>query len=173
MENQEIQEMTVNQTETMTEQNSNQNYIDAINQLKSTTVSKDSYNKLMEENKNLLSSLVNGNGQVSTETDTAEEKVPLSQLRKELFTPAKELSDLEYVTKALELRERVLEETGEDCFVGASHSYTPTAEDYAKAAHCAEVYKECIEDANGDNGRFIAALQSRMNDVFIPQVKRK
>lgn len=166
--------MTVNQTETMTEQvNSNQNYIDAINQLKSTTVSRDSYNKLMEENKNLLDSLVNGNGQVSTETDTAEKKVPLSQLRKELFTPDKELSDLEYVTKALELRERVLEETGEDCFVGASHSYTPTAEDYAKAAHCAEVYKECIEDANGDNGRFIAALQSRMNDVFIPQVKRK
>lgn len=149
----------------------NQNYIDAINQLKSSTVSRDSYNKLVEENKNLLQSLVNGETR-STDQEVVEEKVPLSQLRKELFTPKKELSDLEYVTKALELRQRVLEETGEDCFVGASHSYTPTADDYAKAEKCARVYEECIQEADGNNGKFIAALQSRMNDVFIPQRKK-
>lgn len=158
---------------TQVEEGSNQNYIDVINNLKANSVSKDSYNKLLKENKDLLDSLVNGNGEVSTEPAPAEEKPTLSQLREELFTPKKELTDLEYVTKALELRERVLEETGEDCFVGASHSYTPEADDYAKAEKCAKVFKECVDIANGSNAAFIAALQDRTNEVVIPSSKNK
>ena len=54
------QEILTQQTEETTQQNENQQYIDAIRDLKANTVSKDRYNKLMEENKNLLNSLVNG-----------------------------------------------------------------------------------------------------------------
>lgn len=43
-----------------TEVNEYQKYLDSINELKSNTVSKDKYDKIMEENKTLLESIVNG-----------------------------------------------------------------------------------------------------------------
>lgn len=142
------------------QESSNQHYIDAINNLKSNSVSKDAYNKLVEENKNLLQSLVNGS-QVSADEAPVEEK-DLMQLRRELFKPEKELSDIEYVEKALELRARVLEETGEDCFVAKAHGYTPGYDAFQSAEKTAAVFQECLDEANGSNERFISALQTRI-----------
>ena len=56
-ENEQLTNQTNEQNENI---NENQQYIDAIRDLKANSVSKDRYNKLMEENKNLLNSLVNG-----------------------------------------------------------------------------------------------------------------
>lgn len=151
------------------QESTNQVYIDAINNLKSNSVSREQYDKIVEENRNLVNSLVNGNYASTDEVEV--EKKDLMTLRKELFTPEHELTDLEYVTKALELRERVLEETGEDCFVAKAHGYQPGADAYASAQRCADVYKECIEAANGSNSRFIAELQERTKEVLIPRRK--
>lgn len=145
------------------QENTNQMYIDAINDLKTNSVSRERYDKIVEENRNLLNSLVNGSPMTTVEAPV--EKKPLDQLRKELFRPEKELNNLEYVTKALELRDRVLEETGEDCFVGKSHIVTPTAESYATAEKVANVYRECIEYANGDSSLFTQELMRRTRET--------
>lgn len=152
-----------NITTEITEENSNQHYIDAIQELQRTTVSKERYNKLVEENKNLLQSLVDGS-QIATVVESTESKKSLDELRNELFRPKKELTNLEFIEKSLELRDRVLEETGEDCFVSAGHHVTPSAESYEAAQRIADIYRECIEYANGNSDIFTQELQRRTID---------
>lgn len=151
---------------------SNEAYIEAIKNLKATTVSREQYEQLQNENKTLLQNLVNGqyirNADSSSETP-AEPKKPISELRKELFKPEKELNDIEYVTKALELRQRLLDEQGIDCFVGSSHNLTPTQSDYDTAEKTARILQECIDDSNGNNKMFIAHLQDRMLETSMPR----
>lgn len=136
----------------------NEQYIEAIRDLKANTVSKERYNKLMEENKNLLNSLVNGEQVAAATPETP--KTPIQDLVKEMR--GKNISDISFIEKALEFRERVLEETGEDCFVSRGHNITPTQESYIAAQKTADIYRECLDYANGDNKVFINELQRRM-----------
>ena len=147
--------------------NENQQYIDAIRDLKANSVSKERYNKLMEENKNLLNSLVNG--EVVTAVAPAQPELPpIQDLVDEMR--GQHLSDIEFVEKALEFRDRVLEETGEDCFVSKGHNITPTQESYIAAQRTADIYRECLDYANGDNKVFMNELMRRMpNDGPVAQ----
>ena len=77
------EEILTQQTEETTQQNENQQYIDAIRDLKANTVSKDRYNKLMEENKNLLNSLVNGES-VAAAAPSQAELPPIQDLVNEM-----------------------------------------------------------------------------------------
>ena len=140
-------------------QNENQNYIDAIAEMRRTTVPKVKYDKLAAENKSLLMSLVNGES-VSTETPQ-EPKRPVEEIVKEMRTAK---SDIEYVELALEFRDRVMEDTGDDPFVSRGHSVAPTEESYVQAQKVANVYRECLDYAGGDNKVFMNELQRRMVD---------
>ena len=134
-------------------------YIETINQLKANTVSKESYAKLQEENKKLLQSLVNG------ETITVEkEATDIGELRKELFSADTDLSNLDYMTKAMELRDAIIEQGGTDPFLPYGKKIMPTDEDIATANRVADVIKECIEYAEGDSAVFTNELQRRMID---------
>lgn len=136
------------------QQQTNEQYIEAIRDLKANSVSKERYNKLMEENKNLLNSLVNG--ETVTPVAPEVEKPPIEDLVKEMRSG--KLNDIQLVEKALEFRERVLEETGEDCFVSMGHNVTPTQESYISTQKTADIYRECLDYANGDNKVFINEL---------------
>ena len=163
--------LTNQPTEETINNNDNQQYIDAIRDLKANTVSKDRYNKLMEENKNLLNSLVNGES-VAAAAPAQSELPPIQNLVDEMR--GKHLSDIEFVEKALEFRERVLEETGEDCFVSKGHNITPTQESYIAAQRTADIYRECLDYANGDNKVFMNELMRRMpNDGPVAQSRYK
>lgn len=154
------------------EQNEYQQYIDKIQELKNNSVSKEEYNKLREENRQLLDSLVQGvapNGEGSL---PPEEKI--EDLRKQLFNPDHELNNLEYVDNVLKLRNRILKETGEDIFVARkSNLYSPDQSSYEAAERVAKIFEECIERAEGDPDVFTAELMRRTNDVQIPQYRRK
>lgn len=152
----------INETE-LEEQNSNQHYIEAINNLKATTVSKSKYDKLVEENKNLVNSLVNGdytavNGQAVTE------KKSIDDIMKEQAKYAKKNDVIGYMESALEFRDRILEETGEDVFMSRGANITPTQESYISAQKTADIYRECLDYANGNGQVFINELQRRMAD---------
>lgn len=154
-------------------QTTNDNYIEAISKLKSTTVSKELYDKAIEENKTLLDSIVNGMPGPSG-NDTAESKPDLKQLKDALFKPEKELNNLEYITRALAYREALLEETGKDCFVGYSH-LDPNfnkEEAEAQAQKVADVYEQCIQKSGGNPEAFTLYLQQRTNDVVLPRRKK-
>ena len=79
-------------------------YIAAINDLKANSVDRSLYNKLKDENKRLLDTLISG-GQI----ESPKEKVDMNQLRKELYGSDQTMSNLDYWTKTMELREAIIE----------------------------------------------------------------
>lgn len=141
-----------------------QDYIDAINKLKNETVSRGQYDKLREENKKLLDTLVSGQ-QVQVQSNVS--KRTAADIRADLFD-GKDKSNLEYVTKALELRDAVLAEEGKDIFVSQGHNITPTQQDYDTAAKVAKIYQECIDYADGDSEAFTNELMRRTNEIKLP-----
>lgn len=151
-----------------TNEQDNQHYIDAINELKANSVSREKYDKVVQENKNLVQTLVAGN-YGSAEQQTPEVKKSVEECRKELFNPEKDLNNLEYAKRVITLRNRLLEETGEDCFLGLGEH---KQEDYIVAEKVAKTFEECIEYADGDNALFTQELQRRMVETAPPLTRR-
>ena len=142
-------------------------YIAAIQQLKATTVSKEEYDALAAEKKQLLDSIVNGTAAATeSEQNTPDYEAIKKECRTKLFAEGSELNNLEYCKTALELREAVLKSEGVDIFVGSGHNLTPTNEDYDKAQRVADVMQECIDEAGGNSDIFTAQLMTKTNDVM-------
>ena len=136
-------------------------YIEAIKEMRRNSVAKADYERLQAENKELMKALVNG----ETIDIESPKVVDVNALRNELFDADKELSNLEYVTKALELRDAVIEAGGDDPFVPHGNKIAPTAEDYEAAERVASVFKECVELANGNSEIFTRELMRLTTDV--------
>lgn len=153
--------MEEQQVATQEQVNDSNDYIEALKEMKQNSVSRSEYDALKDENKRLLSAFVNGD---EIAAPKAEEKVDVNQLRKELFG-GEELSNLEYVTKALQLREALLDQGEQDPFLPVG-SHVQINQDMIDAAEqSALVFKECVDLADGDSGVFTAALQARMRDL--------
>ena len=103
-----------------TNENDYQYYIDAIKDYQNNYVPKARFEKLQNENKQLVASLTNGE-LIAAANPQVTEKKPIPELIKEMKKPK---SSIEMVEKALEFRERVLEETGEDCFVNCMSKHS-------------------------------------------------
>lgn len=156
MEEKELNNVTSQDTGTV----DNNQYIEALNQLKQNSVDKADYEKLKAENKKLLDSIVNG-----TEIAQSQlvEKADINELRKKLFNSSEDgLSSLEYADTALKLRERLIEEGQEDPFVPHGSQYSPTQVDYDRADRVAAVLQECVDSAEGDEATFLAELKKRL-----------
>ena len=155
MEEKELNNVTSQDTGTV----DNNQYIEALNQLKQNTVDKADYDKLKAENKKLLDSIVNG-----TEVALpAGEKESIDELRKKLANSSENnMSSLEYADTALKLRERLLEEGKEDPFVAHGSQYSPTQLDYDRANRVAAILQDCVDNAEGDDATFLAELKKRI-----------
>ena len=136
------------------------NYIEAIKEMKANSVSKEAYVKLQQENKQLLNSLVNGQG-IEIEK---EEPVDIDGLRQKLFSAKKhDMTNLEYVSNALKLREALMERGEMDPFVPSGKKIHPTDDDFKKADKVATVLQECVDYADGDAMVFTDELKRRIN----------
>ena len=140
----------------------NIDYISAIKEMKANSVDKAAYDKLKEENKQLLDALING-GQVTQELQ--KEPVDINGLRKKLFSGEAELSNLDYMKTALELREALLDQGSPDPFLPYGQNIAPTDEDIRTADRVAEAIKSCIDYADGDSEIFTNELQRIMVDT--------
>lgn len=146
-------------------------YIAAINELKSTTVSRDTYNKLKQENKQLLDSLVSGNIPEGLIPTSAEKKPTKEELRAKIASN-KFSSPIEYAQTALDLRSAVMEEGGEDPFCTFSTREQITHQEKEDMAQVAELLEGCMDLADGDSGIFMAQLQKHLVDNYkIPRKK--
>ena len=143
-------------------------YIEALKEMKQNSVDRASYDKLRSENKQLLDALVNGK-----DIDIKkEEPVDISKLRKDLFNKDKQMSNLDYVSNALKLRDAIIERGERDPFLPYGDKVSLTAEHYEKAEQVATVLRECVEFADGDSGIFTAELQRRTKDSMPYRGKR-
>lgn len=151
-----------NETQEDTSKNEYQEYIETINELKKNSVSKEKYDQLVTEKKGLIEALKNG-GQVKIEEE--KEKVDIDQLRKDLYgNPNKQMSDIEYIDKTLQLRDALIERGERDPFLPNGADYNYSKEDQEKADYIASVYRECLEYAQGDNQAFMNELMRRTKD---------
>ena len=138
-----------------------QDYINVINDLKANSVPTSDYLKLREENKQLLQALKEGK---TIESEPEQPKASADELRTKLFGD-EELTNLEYWSTALELRDRIIENGGEDPFVGKGSKIAPSGEDYDKAETVANTIKGWVEEANGNPETFQLIMQSRTVDT--------
>lgn len=131
-------------------------YLETIKQLKESTVPKDDYNKLKEENKKLLGTILEGG---SIEIPEAESKLSAEELRTKLFSEeADNFSNIKFIQTALDLREAVMEEGGIDPFVPQGERIVATDEDFEKAQKVADAFQHCLDIADGDNSVFLREL---------------
>lgn len=145
-----------------------EDYIQAINDLKANSVSRESYMKLKAENKRLISNLIEGKQEESL---PKKEKVDIGQLRKELFDRDASKTNLDYVSKSLQLRDALLERGDKDPFLPWGKQIAPTKADEEAASRVAEALQECVDYADGDPAVFNSELQRILNDT--PAIKRR
>ena len=154
---------------TGTVEDNTQDYLAAIKELKENSVNRSEYDKLRAENKRLIDTVVNGLPGQEEPAFTKHSKEQIDDLRNELFNSPRELNNLEYVTKAMELREALIENGEPDPFLPVGKQISPTRDDLEGAEKVAQVYKECIEYAEGDSEVFTNELMRRTKDVKLPR----
>ena len=135
-------------------------YINQINDLKEKTVSREEYERIKNDNKELAKALINGTGANIPGITKPEEKPDLDDLRKKLFTK-KSKNDLEYFTNLLALRDGVMADGQPDPFFPINPEFRATAQDIADAERIATQIREAIDYADGDPGVFSTELQRR------------
>lgn len=146
--------ITVETGETPT--NSNEVYLDAIKDLKNNTVARSDYEALKAERDRLVRDIVDGR---SVALEPEEPAIDVEGLKKELYGPNTNLTNLEYVKKTLTLRKEIIARGGKDPFVPHGPKYITTAADEETAERVAEVLQHCVDYANGDAVLFTNELQ--------------
>ena len=154
---------------TGTVEDNTQDYLAAIKELKEKSVDRSEYDKLRAENKKLIDAVVNGQPGQEEPAVSKHSKEQIDDLRNDLFNSPKELNNLEYITKAMELREALMENGEPDPFLPVGKQISPTRDDLEGAEKVAQVYKECIEYAEGDSEVFTNELMRRTRDVKLPR----
>lgn len=135
-------------------------YINQINDLREKTVSREEYERIKNDNKELAKALINGTGANIPGITKPEEKPDLDDLRKKLFTK-KSKNDLEYFTNLLALRDGIIADGQPDPFLPINREFRATAQDEADAERIATQIKEAIEYADGDPAVFSNDLRRR------------
>lgn len=153
--------------ETATDVDTTVDYIQALNELKQNSVDRSKYEALRADNKRLLDSIVNG--QAAEMEIKTEPKKSVDELRKAVFKD--ESTNLQYWSNVLDLRDTLIENGERDPFLPYGQKILPTNEDIECANRVANVVRECIEYAEGDNEAFTNELQRRTVDT--PYARRK
>ena len=154
---------------TGTVEDNTQDYIAAIKELKQNSVDRSEYDKLRAENKRLIDAVVNGQPGQEEQVVVKHSKEQIDDLRNDLFNSPRELNNLEFITKAMELREALMENGEPDPFLPVGKQISPTRDDIEGAEKVAQVYKECIDYAEGDSEVFTNELMRRTRDVKLPR----
>lgn len=135
-------------------------YIEEIQKLRDSSIPKEEYNRLKEENKRLITTLASGG---NLNADVPQTKESIDSLRAKLFN-SENLSNLDYCSTALELREALMAEGKPDPFLPVGHEIVPSTSDRESAERVASALKECVEYAQGDADIFTDELQRRLVD---------
>ena len=154
---------------TGTVEDNTQDYLAAIKELKENSVNRSEYDKLRAENKRLIDAVVNGQPGQEEQVVVKHSKEQIDELRNDLFNSPRELNNLEFITKTMELREALMENGEPDPFLPVGKQISPTRDDLEGAEKVAQVYKECIDYAEGDSEVFTNELMRRTRDVKLPR----
>lgn len=156
--------MTENQIEIPEVENTDIDYVAAIQQLQNTTVSKEVYQKLRVQNQKLLDALVSGQ-QIEI---AAEKPADIGQLLTTYLT-AENANNLQTVKTALALRKAQMDAGYQDPFLPQGSHAQITDQTRAKAERVAQGFQHCVDFADGDPAVFTARYQSITKDAVMPK----
>lgn len=158
----------MNENENVTIPETETDYIQAINDLKANSVSREQYMKVKDENSRLLDALVKG----ETIEQTKTEPVDVDKLRREFFDVGQSQTYLQRMEKMLKIREELIAQGKPDPFVPEGKNIVATDEDIALANRVAEGFQHCVDVAEGDNLVFINEFQ-RITADTMPMRRKK
>ena len=152
-----------------------QDYIEAIQNLKDNTVSKEQYEKLRAENKKLLNAVLNDQKAEKEEpVETVEQlQNDLRKIKSELANAQeKGMSNLEFTSKALKYREKAMKLGLQDPFVPNTPT-GPEENDFRSAERVAEVLQKCVDESKGNPATFRNLFEQAVRDDSKIPMKRK
>lgn len=140
-----------------------QDYVKAIQDLKQSTVSKEDYKKLQEDNARLIEALKNGDSVNLVDT---EEKKDINELRQELFQGLEGgVPNLEMAKRLVALRTEIMKDPNAwDPALpnGKGYKYDPYDEEQADQVF--QLLQSCIEYADGDEALFTQEFSRHIRD---------
>ena len=149
-----------------------EDFITQVKEIKENTVSKEDYEKVLEDRKKLMQALIDGNTDGIELPDNSSD----DELDKRIIANRNKLAkgevanDLDYWQTVLQLRNDVIEKEGEerDPFLPNGHDYVYDENDAKRAKAVAQTVQDCIDLAEGDSTFFKNEYSS---DFFIMCVK--
>ena len=152
--------------EEMSNVDTTQDYISAINEIKQNTVSKEAYNKVVEDNKKLLDSLVHGTGNGQDQEQKPKEP-DIDELREELYgVNRNDMTNYEYVDKTLQLRKAIMDKGGGDPFVPSGMKIQPSLEEFQKAQNVADILQEQVDDVKNNYGGDPSIFNDKLSRII-------
>lgn len=127
--------------------------IEEIKKLKSESVPKKDYDKVVAERNRALKALTEGvpygNEEKAKQPAREELEKKATSIRSELYGRQFSGTDLDYVSKTLELRKTEMALGMPDPFLGISKKVT--SDDVERSNEIAETLQKCVDDADGDD----------------------
>ena len=139
------------------------NYIDVINKMKENMVLKSDYDEAINENRKLAEQLMRIPSPTEEAAAKAKPKVDVNKL-KEKFSAANQMTNLEFVDTALQLRDALIEDGKPDPFLPVGRRISPTEDDIKKASKVSEAFQDCVDAAQGDPAIFNMELMRITGD---------
>ena len=141
-------------------------YLAEIERLKSNTVDKTQYEKLLEDNKKLIQTIARNDerAKANEAAKNNEQPIDINKLREKMFNPNNTLNNLDYIKSALELRKGLMDRGEPDPFLPIGNKISPTAEDVETAERVAKAFQSCVDYADGDPELFTQELQRITRD---------
>lgn len=149
------------------ETNPDSDYIETIRKLKESTVPKEEFEKVKENNKKLLDAILNDQQVEQPEgKKTVEElKADYKKLKQELSQAQEDgITNLEYVDKALRLRKTAMNLGLQDPFVPNNSFPGPDDNDFKTAQKVADKLQECVDEADGNPAVFRNLFEQAVRD---------
>lgn len=127
-------------------------YAEFVKHMKETTVSKEEYDKVVEDKKTLAKALAEGAD--VPEVEKQENKPDINELRKQFLKAGENnLSNVEFVQTTLELRKALMEAGEQDPFLPRGLKRKPDNTDFAGAQKVADFLEDCLEQSKGEDGK--------------------
>ena len=135
------------------------NYLEVIKKMKENMVLKSDYDAAIAENKKLAEQLITS----PNPQEQPKEKVDIKKLQDQ-FSASTQMTNLEFVSSALKLRNALIEDGKPDPFLPVGRRISPTEDDIKKASKVAEAFQYCVDAAQGDPAIFNMELMRITRD---------
>ena len=137
-----------------------QKMAEALKELKANSVSKNDYDKILNENRELTKAIIDGSSSFVKSNNEAEKKPDIKQLAKDIFEDG--LSNYELAKRELKFRDAYIEKFGKDPF--APNNPDMNSHDAEAASKVARIMQECINECKGEPHLYDALFNEKIKD---------